>query len=134
AREVSEAAAPQRGVPRLAWAAGLAAVAVMSGLIATRQQPPARTVSLESPAIVEAGTDAAVRDSAPRIAAPGTVAEARQEVAETRALPASRQEPRETIDLARAGRMVADEEAPPPPAPAAGIVLMRSAASPAMEG
>ncbi len=134
ASEVSEAAAPQRGVPRLAWAAGLAAVAVMSGVMVMRQQPPARTVSLESPATVGADAVVAAPEAPPEIAAPVEVAEARREVAEAQSWPAPEEEPSETIELARAGRMVGDEAAPPPPAPGGGIALMRSAAPPAMEG
>lgn len=133
--------APQRAVPAMAWAASLAAVAVICGIVVVRQQPssaPAEMAAIE----MESAAQVSDLDSANRLdqeerampmeSAP-PVMEAKAKAAPEAEPPASepeqiaRLEKREMSGLDRSAPALADEMAPAPPPPPLGL---RAAAAP----
>ncbi len=137
-------------VPAIAWAAGLAAVAVISGVVVMRQQPSAspakEMVAMESAAVPQetASQDAAAafaemdrtkesRQAAPS-PAPEPVVAAEQDLsaAKAKAMEPARlagEQKRERIEEAEAPveMALADEMAPPPPAAPSSLQMLRSA-------
>lgn len=142
------AEAVRRRVPAMAWAAGLAAAAVISGVVVMRQQPslsPAQeTIAMESAA---APQESAPQDLAtfaetdrvqelrqpepepePAVAAEQVSSAAKSSAAEPARF--AREDKRERAAEAEASveMALADEMAPPPPPAPSGLQMLRSSA------
>ena len=132
-------------IPAMAWAASLAAVAVISGIVVVRQQPasaPSEQVAAMESATMESAGEVAdldqqplVRQAAPAAPPQTAVAEMKAKVAEEAPAAEPEQpallEKREVMESDRADLALADEMAPPPPPMPSGLQSARSAAAPA---